>query len=211
MPLDTRSHLATAAAAICALGLSACAPGMEEMDPPADAETEEYGVSMSTTTIGGHPAWAHFTNPLAYADGYDHTILDEAIRLIDDTPSGATIRAAIHSLTVNGVASALIDAKTRGVMVQVVEDGSDEFEEDATPGKLAAALGAKHVYCGDGQKGGNYACITADPSGIMHIKLFTFSQTKDPSGALQSNVVWFGSANMTHATGGKTFNNTITI
>lgn len=28
---------------------------------------------------------------------------------------------------------------------------------------------------------------------------------------LRSNVVWFGSANMTYATGAQTFNNTITI
>ena len=46
---------------------------------------------------------------------------------------------------------------------------------------------------------------------IMHTKLFTFSTTKDPNGVLRDHVVWFGSANMTHATGAKTFNNTITI
>ena len=45
----------------------------------------------------------------------------------------------------------------------------------------------------------------------MHSKLYTFSQTRDPNGALRDDVVWLGSANMTHATGAKSFNNTLTI
>jgi phosphatidylserine/phosphatidylglycerophosphate/cardiolipin synthase-like enzyme len=45
----------------------------------------------------------------------------------------------------------------------------------------------------------------------MHTKLMTFSKTAAPDGAMRANVVWFGSANMTHATGENSFNNTITI
>ena len=33
---------------------------------------------------------------------------------VNDTPSGATLRAAIHSLTVNGIHTALVNAKARG-------------------------------------------------------------------------------------------------
>lgn len=198
-----------AIAAMGALALNGC-DASTDSDEPEAVGVAQSAVSVASTTIGGSPAWAHFTNPPAFA-GDDRTILNEVIRLINDTPSGAKIRAAIHSLSVNGVYTALINAKSRGVTVQVVEDGSDEFDEDASPRDLHAALGANHVFCGNRVQGGNYGCITSDPSGIMHTKLYTFTQTKDPSGVLQSNVVWFGSANMTYATGARTFNNTITL
>lgn len=212
MRFELRSRL-VATAAFCALSLGACGPVQDTDTPEADAPAlgeVRAGVNVASTTIGGHPVWAHFTNPPAFG-GDDRTILNETIRLINDTPSGARIRAAIHSLTANGVYNALISAKNRGVTVQVVEDGSDEFESDTSPRDLHAALGANHVFCGDRREGGNYGCITTDPSGIMHTKLYTFSQTKDPNGVLRSNVVWFGSANMTYATGSQTFNNTLTI
>jgi len=188
--------------------LSSCAP--PEVDDVPEVGTTRAGINAASTTIGGYPVWVHFTNPPAHG-GDDRTILNEAIRLINDTPSGGKIRAAIHSLTANGVYTALINAKNRGVTVQVVEDGSDEFEEDTSPRQLHSALGSNHVFCGDRKAGGNYGCITTDSSGIMHTKLYTFSQTKDPNGVLRSNVVWFGSANMTYATGSQTFNNTVTI
>lgn len=191
-----------------ALALTSCAP--PDVDEPSEVDTTRAAISSASTTIGGYPVWVHFTNPPA-ANGDDRTILNETIRLINNTPPGATIRAAIHSLTANGILTALLDAKTRGVTLQVVEDGDDEFSDDTSPKQLHAALGANHVYCGDRKKGGNYGCITTDPSGIMHTKLYTFSQTKDPNGVLRNNVVWFGSANMTYATGSKTFNNTVTL
>ena len=180
-----------------------------DLDDP-DAPIEALG-KASQITVGGTPVWAHFTNPLAAPTGRDGTILNEAIRLIRATPKAARIHAAIHSLTVNGVAAALIDAKQRGVIVQVVEDGSDEFDGDDSPPKLRAVLGDNHVYCGDRREGGNYGCITTNPSGIMHTKLMTFSATVDPNGTPRQHVVWLGSANMTHATGAKTFNNTLTF
>jgi hypothetical protein len=64
---------------------------------------------------------------------------------------------------VDGVATALINAKSRGVTVQVVEDGSDEFDADQSPKDLHAALGANHVYCGKRVNGGAYGCVTSDP------------------------------------------------
>ncbi len=167
------------------------------------------GGQPDTQAIAGYPAWVHFANPLA--GGSDPTILDEVVRLIDNTPDDGTIRAAIHSLTVNTIATALIDARARGVKVLVAEDGSDAFDGDPSPLALQGALGADHVFCGDKVEGKNYGCITGDPSGRMHTKLYTFSQTRDPDGVLRDDVVWFGSANMTQATGTKTFNNALTI
>lgn len=172
--------------------------------------TASTGDPLDTPTLGGYPAWVHFTNPKTHA-GHDPTILDEITRLINATPDDGTIRAAIHSLTVNTVADALLAAHARGVEIQIAEDGSDQFDADATPQAVHAALGEDHIFCGDGQEGKNYGCITTDASGIMHTKLYTFSRTEDPDGTVRDNVVWFGSANMTNATGANTFNNTVTI
>lgn len=183
-------------------------PETDNGTEPDDAD-EAFGPPTGTqVTLGGIPAWVHFTNPKTAPGGDDRTILREVIRLINATPKGARIRAAIHSFTVNGVEKALIAAHNRGVIVQIAEDGSDRTDEDDSPRKVANALGARHVFCGSGT---NHGCITRDPSGIMHTKLMTFSQTTDPKGTPRNNVVWFGSANMTNATGAKSFNNTVTI
>ena len=45
----------------------------------------------------------------------------------------------------------------------------------------------------------------------MHSKLFLFSRTKDATGVLRDNVSWFGSANLTYATGANSYNNTVTV
>jgi phosphatidylserine/phosphatidylglycerophosphate/cardiolipin synthase-like enzyme len=161
-------------------------------------------------TLGGYPAWVHFTNPAA-TNGDDRNILKEAVRLIKATPAGKTIRIAVHSLTVNKVEQAILEAKGNGVIIKVAEDGSDEFDADSSPRRVAAALGADHVFCGSRTKDGNHGCIPTNPSAIMHTKLMTFEQTTDPTGQLRNDVVWFGSANMTAATGAESFNNTVTI
>jgi phosphatidylserine/phosphatidylglycerophosphate/cardiolipin synthase-like enzyme len=192
------------------VGSGACA-AVDEADEELDDVTDrEEGIASKATSIAGHPVYAHFTNPPSAA-GNDPTILAELVRLVDATPAGEEIRIAIHSLTVNEVASALAAAKQRGVTVYAVEDGSDQFDEDESPRKLHEALGDHHRFCGDGVKGGNEGCITRDASGIMHTKLALFSRATDPNGTPRSNVSWFGSANLTHATGAKTFNNTVSV
>jgi hypothetical protein len=175
-----------------------------------DSATDTTGEPADVPLLAGYPTWVHFTDPPAHG-GEDPTILDEIVRLINDTPDDGTIHAAIHSLTANTVADALQDARARGVTVLVAEDGSDRFDSDGSPLELHDAFGDDHVFCGDGVEGQNYGCITTDASGIMHSKLYTFSRTRDPNGTLRDDVVWFGSANMTYATGAATFNNTVTI
>ncbi|MFE9960198.1 hypothetical protein [Micromonospora sp. NPDC005299] len=76
------------------------------------AAAAQTGVSAASATLAGYPVWAHLSDPTA---GRDYTILAELQRLIDATPAGATIRAAIHSLSVDSVADALVRAQTRGV------------------------------------------------------------------------------------------------
>ena len=165
-----------------------------------------------TATPGTPPIWVHFTNPDA-ANGRDLNILSEVVRLIDNTEDGGTIRAAIHSLSVPEIAEALKRATRapRNVDVRIVEDEKDKFHDNPLGRDLAAFFGDKHEWCGDGREGGNQGCITSDQSGIMHTKLFTFSATRDPNGLARRDVVWVGSANMTLATGARSFNNTVTV
>ncbi|WP_394850584.1 phospholipase D-like domain-containing protein [Pendulispora brunnea] len=201
-------NVGAAMSLVCLLALCRCSTEAEA-EPEVTGMTQD-AINVAQTTIGGFPVHVHFTNPPAFA-GDDRTILNEVTRLLNETPAGETVRAAIHSLTANGIYDALIAAKNRGVILKIVEDGSDEFDEDTSPRELHAALGANHVFCGNRVVNKNYGCITTDPSGIMHTKLFTFSKTKDPSGVLRSNVSWFASANMTYASGSKMFNNAITV
>jgi hypothetical protein len=124
-------------------GLDVEGPDDDGSETDADAVTDTNVAPILGTkfTIGGVPGWVHFTNPPAHA-GQDTNIIREAVRLIDATPPGETIHAAIHSLVLNNVVAALIAAQQRGVTVRVAEDGSDEFDADDSPRQLAAALGA---------------------------------------------------------------------
>src|SRR5687767_55691 len=97
-----------------------------EVDADVLTDTNAAPIVGTPFSIGGFSGWVHFTNPPAHA-GRDTNIIREVIRLIDATPQGATIHAAIHSLVLNNVVGALVAAKQRGVTVLVAEDGSDEF------------------------------------------------------------------------------------
>lgn len=152
----------------------------------------------------------HFTDGLA--EPRDETILDHLVRLIDATEKGESIDIAIHSITANPVAKAIIAAHEKGVRVRVVHNGEDFESKDETPEMLAKALGGAHRWCGKVAKGGEGGgCIAKHESSLMHSKLVLFSKTKDATGAVRSHVVWFGSANMTWATGAKSYNNTTTV
>lgn len=141
----------------------------------------------------------------------DRKILDQVVQMIKDTPKGATIRAAIHSLSDNKVQHALQDAHKRGVHVVVVQDGKNKRSDDPSGKELAKTLNTPNKF---GEKGTNVwgkdGAITSDKSGIMHSKLMLFSQTK-VDGVETKDVSWFGSANFTGQTGAKTFNNALTV
>ena len=161
-------------------------------------------VHQASATIGGYPVWAHFANPIA---GRDYTIIKELERLIDHAPDGSTIKGTIHSLSIDSVADALLSAQKRGVTVMVVLDGKNAPSTDpavATIKKLT-----NHKFCTNDN--GGRGCLSTSPDGDMHTKMFTFTSTTDPNGVRRSNVSWFGSANLTYATGTDAFNNTITV
>jgi phosphatidylserine/phosphatidylglycerophosphate/cardiolipin synthase-like enzyme len=161
-------------------------------------------VHQAPATIGGYPVWAHFANPTA---GRDYTIITELQRLIDNAPAGSTVKGTIHSLSIDSVADALLRAQTRGVTVMVVIDGKNAPSTD--PAVTTIKKLTNHKFCTNAN--GGTGCISTSADGDMHTKMFTFSSTTDPNGVRRSNVSWFGSANLTYATGTDAFNNTITV
>ncbi|WP_285474205.1 phospholipase D-like domain-containing protein [Actinoplanes sp. NBRC 101535] len=196
-------HVLRAGAALLMAGIALITPTAASADDTVSA----LATAGTAATIGGYPVWAHFNNPGIEKDGVaDDTIHLELERLIDAAPAGSTIQGSIYSLTLNSVAQALVDAQTRGVTVRVVLDG-----KNATTGATAVTTIKKltnHRFCSYGT--GN-ACISTSATGDMHTKMFTFSATTDPNGVNRTQVAWFGSANLTTATGPKSFNNAITV
>ena len=172
----------------------------------ADAATDEAQplIASAFATIGGHPVWAHFSNP---RNGRDYTIHTELERLINNAPAGSTIRAAIHSLSIDSVATALRAAQTRGVAVWVVIDGKNAPSTDPAVATIRSL--STHRFCTNGN-GGN-GCISTSADGDMHTKMVTFTATTDPNGVARRNVSWFSSANLTYSSGPDSFNNAITV
>jgi phosphatidylserine/phosphatidylglycerophosphate/cardiolipin synthase-like enzyme len=171
-----------------------------------DVGVVEANVSSASGTVGGKPVWAHFSNPPAFA-GRDYTITEELKRLINATPAGGTIRGAIHSISIDGVADALLAAQSRGVTVQVVLDGKNATSTDPAVTKIKSLT--YHRFCTNSNGGGG--CIGTGAAGNMHTKMFTFSQTTAPNGVAYPYVVWFGSSNLTYSSGPDAFNNTLTL
>ncbi|WP_375767860.1 phospholipase D-like domain-containing protein [Archangium gephyra] len=194
------------AVGFCAWAATGCEPLAEHDSGEVEVGAIRSGVSVASGTVGGKAVWAHFSNPPAFA-GRDYTITEELKRLINATPAGGTIRGTIHSISIDGVADALLAAQTRGVSVSVVLDGKNAASTDpavATIKKLT-----NHRFCTNSNGGGG--CIGTGAAGNMHTKMFTFSQTTDPNGVARPYVVWFGSSNLTYSSGPDAFNNTITL
>ena len=166
----------------------------------------------ATATLGGYPAWFFFTRPDdpctgAAGSGQDSHALDELTRLIASVPAGGRIDGHIYSITVDGVAKALLDAQTRGVAVWLSTDKGVGASTDTSKTTYLDKLTHK-VYC---NATNNTACIGTADGAISHTKLFLFSEATTPDGKSSKNVVWLGSANQTYASGMKLFNNTVTI
>ena len=165
-------------------------------------------------SIAGQSVWAHFTNPRAH-EGRDATIHNEVVRLVAGAPAGSTIRGTIYSLSVQPVAKALVAAERRGVKVQILMDGDNEASLSPAVAIIKELSSVRFctydaaAYGAADRTGGG--CISTSDDGDLHVKMFTFTQTTDPAGALRSNVSWFSSANMTYATGSDQSNNAVTV
>ncbi|ADO75711.1 phospholipase D-like domain-containing protein [Stigmatella aurantiaca] len=210
VPLKTRTlwwQLGALSLALSAMAGTGCEPSpREHVLDDVDVGRVEAGVSTASGTLGGKAVWAYFNNPPAFG-GVDPTITQEVKRLIDQTPAGATIRAAIHSVSNTGIADALLAAQSRGVTVYVVMDAKNASTGYAAVETLKQLANAK--FCTNASGGGG--CISTSAAGNMHTKLFTFSQTRDPNGVLCPAVSWISSANLTGASGTEAFNNAVVI
>jgi phosphatidylserine/phosphatidylglycerophosphate/cardiolipin synthase-like enzyme len=192
---------------LCTLTVMGCGPlPAEDAVNDLDVGVVQAGVSSASGTVGGRPFWAHFSNPPAFG-GRDNTIITELRRLIDSTPAGATIRGAIHSINIDGVADSLLAAQNRGVTVYVVLDGKSA--SSTAPAVATIRSLTNHRFCTNSNGGGG--CIGTGAAGRMHSTMFTFSQTKEPNGIARSSVAWFGSSDLSYATGPDAFNSTITV
>lgn len=116
------------------------------------------------------------------------------------TPPGSLIRIAIYRFTSATVAQTLIDAKERGVRVQLVLDASGRH--GAAYRRLATALGTSR---------GHSSFVTACHKGcigdrLMHNKFFLFSRTGS-----DRDVVVQSSANLTTSNRVNAWNNAVTF
>lgn len=167
---------------------------------------------VARATLASYPTWFFFTRPDrpcrgTAGSGVDMNAIDELTRLIGTVPAGGRIDGHIYSISVDAVAKALLDAQTRGVDVRMSMDGDVATSTDTARTNYLDKL-AKRVYC---KSANNRSCISTADDAISHTKLFTFSRATAPDGAVASNVVWFGSANQTYASGARLYNNTVTV
>jgi hypothetical protein len=167
---------------------------------------------IANVTIAGHPAWLFFTRPDdpctgVKGSGLDSNALDELTRLIDSVPAGGRIDGHIFSISVDGVARALVKAQTRGVDVWISTDGAVAASTDPAKTTYLDQLAHK-VYCASASTS---SCVSTAADAISHTKLFVFSTATAPDGKTANDVVWLGSANQTYASGMRLYNNTVTV
>lgn len=155
---------------------------------------------------GESAAEAVFAEPLP--GDKDDSIHTHLLGLINSTPSGARIRAAIHSIDNSTIADALKTAQARGVDVKVVYPAN---KRGSLAADRLAALGTVQ-WCDHNVSGGTYGygCISTHSGGTMHSKFFLFSAIV-VGGVTRKWVTWFGSANQTRDTGAATWNDALTV
>jgi phosphatidylserine/phosphatidylglycerophosphate/cardiolipin synthase-like enzyme len=187
-------------------------PDEDEPMPPPMGPVMFVPGCTAKADLAGVPAWFHFVRPDrpcsgAPGSGVDYNAIIELTRLIDSTPAGSRIDGHIFNITIDSVAEALVNAQTRGVDVRISTDGALATSVDTAKTMYLDNLNGI-VYCNSATSA---ACVSTAESAISHTKLFVFSSTATPEQTFYTNVVWFGSANQTQASGTKTYNNTVTI
>lgn len=186
----------------------------------APAQRAHAATSGTTLiTIGTTPVDVTFNAPAKSADPIYHdddpedtAQLQHLAQLINDAPAGSTIQAALYSLTATEIYDPIKQALARGVKIQAIYNGHPTAPSMAVD--LHNLLGdANHHWCDHGSTTEAYgkACISTDSSSLMHAKYWLFSQTKDSAGTSHANVTWISSANETHSSGTRLFNNALTF
>jgi phosphatidylserine/phosphatidylglycerophosphate/cardiolipin synthase-like enzyme len=192
--------------------VSALPDPVEDLTPPAAAPVVLTPGCIAHGSLAGHSTWFFFTRPDrpckgVAGSGVDLNAVDELARLIGTVPKGGRIDGHIFSISVDAVAKALLDAQTRGVDVRLSTDGAVASSTDTAKTLYLDKLTHK-VYC---THAGNTACVATADGAISHTKLFVFSTATAPDGAVSNDVVWFGSANQTYASGARLYNNTVMV
>jgi PLD-like domain len=184
------------------------------------AFTAPASASVFVTDLHGVRTELQTVNPDADPDGEDDApVLDRMARMIRDVPPGQFVALGLFSVNYPDIREAIKEATTKGAYVYIVQSG-----DQADPSKLVALqlhqdLGANHHFCGAAYAPAppyrNYSCNSSispiSANIIQHAKYAVFSQTRDTSNVLRSNVTWFGTANLTRETGGQAWNDTITV
>jgi hypothetical protein len=148
----------------------------------------------------------------------DRTVVDRLVRMVEDTPAGAEIRATVFRLTVEEFRDALIAAVARGVDVRVVHDGRDLVAEVAAvlTRDPPYGIGAAHRWSGapDAAVRGrrpDFGAVSTGRNSDLHTKLVLFSATRDPDDRMREHVTWWSSANVSHHSGMQKANSAIAV
>lgn len=186
--------------------------GEPEPMPQPDGTVELVAGCTAHQMVAGYSTWFHFTRPdkpctPTQNAGEDYHAIAELTRLIDSVPAGGSIDGHIFNITIDSVGKALYEAQTRGVTVRISTDGQVGRSSDAVKTLYLDKLDGI-VYC---MSAATDSCISTADNAISHTKLFVFSHAKAPDMTESDNVVWFGSANQTIASGMKLYNNTVTV
>jgi phosphatidylserine/phosphatidylglycerophosphate/cardiolipin synthase-like enzyme len=154
----------------------------------------------ATTVVRRQPGTSVVFNIPSGTRAEQNAIADHVDALAAGTPPGALIRIAVYRLTSPTFAQTLIDARRRGVRVQLVLDGG--ARGSAAYRRLARALGTDR---------GRSSWVTACHNGCvgdkrMHNKFFLFSRTGS-----EDDVVVQSSANLTTSNRVNAWNNAVTF
>ncbi|GGR76106.1 hypothetical protein GCM10010252_13320 [Streptomyces aureoverticillatus] len=136
-------------------------------------------------TAAATPSWTEgpvFNDPLG-TDAAQHAIRTRLIELTDAAVPGSTIKVAVYHVWEAPVVDALLNARERGVNVQILLDSTSRTDRPNNPSyaKLAATLGTNAA-----KKSFVALCPTdksclGDPrhgKSIMHNKFWLFSEVK---------------------------------
>jgi hypothetical protein len=175
---------------------------------------------LVVTDLHGKRTELQIVNPDADPDGEDDApVLDRVARMIRDVPAGQSVALGLYSVNYPDIREAIKEATSKGAHVYIAQSGDQSDPSKLVALQLHQDLGANHHFCGAAfappPAFRNYSCnssIAATSANIIqHAKYAVFSQTRDTSGTLHSNVTWFGTANLTRETGGQAWNDTITV
>ena len=166
--------------------------GLVEIAAPATAADDgTVGKEKYTPPLG-----AVFASPL---NGHGRDILSQVFHSIQASPKGSEIRLVVWNFDDPAITNALIDAKDRGVQVQVVVA---ETVANRNFFRLRDYLGRNPA-----DKSFAIRCHNSCRSNrfVMHSKIFLFSHV-----GKRRNISMFGSTNLTKAAGNRQWNDQTT-